>query len=702
MTAFASAYYVGIMWDGSSWTDEWSNVKQITFNRGRTGGILSQPEIGKCELVMVNDDKRFSPAYSSGALYGNLLPSREVYIAATIGKAATFDGSNYLQLGTDHADFKIESHLAFGAVFKPTATGHGTQRVLAKADPAGELCYQLTWDETNGIQAQVQVANETQTAADSTMTNANDWYFAVACYDYEALYLYTANITDNSDLTDTSTACRGDVEDSTEKLTLGADSAGGNNFYGSITYAFVRDDWLSALEVKTILSRGMSYHPKSTHLQGYWSFAEEDASDDSGNSHTLTASGTVSYGDATGLYDVALWRGKTKAFRMEATERQAHIDCVTEEEGFDLHENDLTPQTSLTTGDLVDDALDDYDWDTDNRIVETGLTTVPVGGWARRSALSIAHDLAEAEHGLFFFNRRGWPAFENRNHRRLGQASEAQTDFDGTALVADAEYVLSDENVYPYVKVRYYPRIIQALQVVWRGDVPFEMSNGDTLTIGAYYMEEGRQVECIDDQCVATTDYTANESSSGTGADRTASLSVTLTSYGASYGRLDLTASADLYVTKLQVQAKPYYDYYPTESFALNSTNVTAYGPRMLVLDNKFLQQHPNVTSDPFAYMLLERFEDPVASIDPVRVQANRNATQLRETLTLDVSDRIKITDTLTGLSAAEYWIEHVRHEVTHGETPHHYVEFNVSPYNTYGYWVLGTSEFDGDTTLAF
>lgn len=700
--AFAS-YSIQFKWDGTNWTEEWSNVKQIEINHGRSGGIMSKPAVSTCEIVVANDDKRFSPAYTSSPLYGDLLPGKEIRVRAIVGRYANFAGSSYLQLGTDHTDFKLETHVSFGALVYRTSATAG-QRIMAKADPGGNTCYQLKIDGSAGITAEVEVDGVVQSAADATATSTSTWYLAIATYDGETLTLYTKEMPDG-DLTTNATTCQGDITDSTEKITLAADSAGGNKLTGRLAYAFVRSDWLSVREVKRMVNRGLAYHAVTSNLTGWWTFKDSDATDSSDNSHTLTATGSMTYPALTDLYDVNLFRGRVKELRMEWADRQAHIACESEEGAFQRFESAIALVTD-TTGGLVDDALDDYSWSAANRIVQPGLLEVTVGGWAQQGGLDTCHKLAEAEHGLFFFDQAGWPVFQNRDYRRQFRSAQSQVTFDENTLVADAEYVLNDSDIYNDVRINFYPRRVEATAVLWEsGFVPFYMANTEEQTWAVYFSSGGEWVEAVNALTpVANTDYTANAESGGGGADKTADLTVAWEAW-AKGGWVTLTAGANLYVTKMQVRADPYDVWGKQMDRELDTTSIAAYGLRVFLLDNDFIQSLERNTEYefPYALMLLERFKDPVAAVAPVIIEANRSAVQLRAGLLMGLSDRITITHTLTGLSAAEFFVEQVKHSIaTGGAQPYHRVELDVDLWHAYGYWRIGTSEFDGETVVAY
>src|SRR5664279_2319417 len=89
MTSSAITFLFEFDWTNSgSWTDEAAYVQSI---KGRCGLHTGDPilsgvaEPGSFALRLRNETQRFSPGYSSGPLYGNLLPRRPFRIRVTDG-----------------------------------------------------------------------------------------------------------------------------------------------------------------------------------------------------------------------------------------------------------------------------------------------------------------------------------------------------------------------------------------------------------------------------------------------------------------------------------------------------------------------------------------------------------------------------------------------------------------------------------------
>jgi len=95
------AYEVHVDWDATDWAaipdfsqdidDISSYVKKIYIDRGKKVELGNTPA-GTLDIILVNSDKRFSPPYAAGPLYGKIRPWLPVRVRATVtgGSAIIF------------------------------------------------------------------------------------------------------------------------------------------------------------------------------------------------------------------------------------------------------------------------------------------------------------------------------------------------------------------------------------------------------------------------------------------------------------------------------------------------------------------------------------------------------------------------------------------------------------------------------------
>ena len=67
-----------------TWTEVTTDVRRLNIHRGRSSDF-DQFETGTATIVFDNRNRKYDPFYTSGSLYGKLLPRRQVRITAQIG-----------------------------------------------------------------------------------------------------------------------------------------------------------------------------------------------------------------------------------------------------------------------------------------------------------------------------------------------------------------------------------------------------------------------------------------------------------------------------------------------------------------------------------------------------------------------------------------------------------------------------------------
>lgn len=196
--------------------------------------------------------------------------------------------------------------------------------------------------------------------------------------------------------------------------------------------------------------------------------------------------------------------------------------------------------------------------DTGDYSFADGLQDLPVHFAVGQNPASAMQDVADAEmFGWLFVNAAGQVVFQSRSSR-LGTSVD-DTWGDGTGIVPHAvDYDLDPLEYVTNVRARGVRFAVGDADVeVQRWSVG--VNNGLHLASGQVY-ERTFQAESATVSLttpVAYTDYLANASDDGSGADRTGSLTVTLTDLGGGRYSVKLVAAAELYVHKFQVRGQP-------------------------------------------------------------------------------------------------------------------------------------------------
>lgn len=275
--------------------------------------------------------------------------------------------------------------------------------------------------------------------------------------------------------------------------------------------------------------------------------------------------------------------------------------------------------------------------------------------YARQPALSEFGKLATSELGPIYVKANGTLRYESRYQRMLDTTSDwtiGDTDLRGLTLPSKRDEIINT------VRTITHGKIVDALPTT----IVYDQSN--VIALGASASKTllgpfrdpvtGEEIGATAIQpCTATTDYLANTAADGTGANVTSSLSVTVTS-GSAGAQFVLTngTAATMYVTQLQLRGKGVYDHGTTQHQARNTTSITSYGERVVSLDMSY-QDNDEVGQGAADY-LLAKFKDPLAQVRTITVLGN-TAAKLTQLLTRDISDRLTISETLTGVSGSFY-----------------------------------------------
>ena len=277
------------------------------------------------------------------------------------------------------------------------------------------------------------------------------------------------------------------------------------------------------------------------------------------------------------------------------------------------------------------------------------------------TALSAFQTIAASEVGFIFIKgdttQGSTLVFENRTTRQAS-ISVATISNDMIDMTANR----SMKELLNRINVTSYPREVDVAATT----VLYKLSNanttvlsGSTLTIDAAYTDPNQKAARIGGTemvtPVAITDYTMNTLADGTGADLTASFTVTPT-FGANSAKLTIVNSSavDGFITLLQIRGKGIYTYDATISTSQDTASQYLYGINTLSYDMPY-QDTLTVgqsAADYFKYV----YKNPLTYLRDITIDANASSTFMGYALAREISDRITVSETVTGLSA-EYFI---------------------------------------------
>ena len=264
----------------------------------------------------------------------------------------------------------------------------------------------------------------------------------------------------------------------------------------------------------------------------------------------------------------------------------------------------------------------------------------------------------------FLLKEDGGYLLQENDSKLILDVSEQANYFTDTAAGADISY---GNNMFNYITVTSYPRKFDtAATVLYSLNSAMSLAAGETRDLvgnfrdpmGGAWRVAGKTMVSP----VSTTDYLMNTLSSGSGVDKTGSLSVTCT-YGANAASYALTnnGTATYYVTKLQARGLGIYLYDPITYTAEDATSQTAHGLQPLNISMTY-QDNADTAEYVGAFELLN-LRNPRLELDRYPFWANRDGDHMMAFIAVDMGDRIHFTETQTGFDRDRY-IDGIQFEV--------------------------------------
>jgi hypothetical protein len=207
----------------------------------------------------------------------------------------------------------------------------------------------------------------------------------------------------------------------------------------------------------------------------------------------------------------------------------------------------------------------------------------------------------------------------------------------------------------------------------------------------------------------AVPDYTMNVAANGSGVDLTAQFSV-VAIYGANevYFTIANNGTQSAYVTTLRPRGKGVYDYSTVMGEAKDDASITKYGENVLTFD-MFYQNDPEHGAQAAAY-ILNVYKNEGSFVQSVSFPASKSDALMVAALDMDISDRIGIRETVTGLTddgpgttVLGHHIQNVTLTIEPGGIV--WCSWGLAPADAAAYWIMdqvGRSELDVSTKLGF
>ena len=374
----------------------------------------------------------------------------------------------------------------------------------------------------------------------------------------------------------------------------------------------------------------------------------------------------------------------------------------------------LAMSTSILTGTLIGDILNDAGWPAGDRDIEVGKTTVTRFWLDRMLALNALRVVEQTEGGFLAESRDGKVVFEDRHHRLLTAGTTSQATFTDAVGAARGYSRIRQIDPLPFIFNEFEAHIrlytVGALATLWTlaesgADSP-SLVPGESRTFWAQFPNPDSTTDAFGVDAwttpVATTDYIANTKSDGTGTDRTSSIAVIVSKFGEAM-KITLTnnhAVDIVFLTLLQARGTPITSKDPVRVSANDAISETRYGERTFTARTDFIPGTDEGQN--WADYHLSIYKDPVILLE-MTFAPNKDENHRAEALGRDLSDRITVVGTgKAGLGvSADFFIEAEHNVFT--EEHESMTTWLLSQAEQFSdFWVLGVSKLGIDTRLAY
>ena len=387
--------------------------------------------------------------------------------------------------------------------------------------------------------------------------------------------------------------------------------------------------------------------------------------------------------------------------------QKAFLPCV---DGFDQlirAKVSMALQVDKKSGQLFTTALDAVSWSAARRTLDTGIDTYPLVHAERQPCKDFLQKLETSEFGFVYIGGDGYLNWEDRHHRL--KAPHITSQWTATALLyMDIEPTDSLKSVRNKIILTAQPKTkAGALSDIWtlqensaNADSP-SLAAGETKTFWASYADANGMPniagEVVDTGANPATHYAGNDNIDGSGANRTADVTVVQTTFAAS-AKLVVTngGATSLYLTLLKVEGKIYTDSGRLQIESENATSQTKYLKRELKMDLPYYQSTAIMQGMADYQLSIKKDAIPGYRIE----LANASDAILTQILARKVSDRITLQNTTLNIDD-DFHIEKIEHEITEAGKLHK-CWWTLSRASDIEYWILGTSALGTGTRLAY
>jgi hypothetical protein len=326
----------------------------------------------------------------------------------------------------------------------------------------------------------------------------------------------------------------------------------------------------------------------------------------------------------------------------------------------------------------------------------------------KSTALAAAKRIVMSEFGYGYVagdtKRGGVLTYEDRHTRVKNQTVIATI----SNVMSEMEVERSNKNIFNKVRAVSYPREVGVSnEVLYTLQRVISINANNTETFIGRYKDPSNRDSRISGNTMVTpvvdTDYKFGSSEGGGSNDMNADLGVTVT-FGANSAKIVLAnnGSSVGYVNLFQLRGLAIRTYEAATALAEDSNSQDNYGVRDLPIVLQY-QDNPLVAQD-WADSILSGWKDPITLVKSVTFWANRSDALLAAALSVEIGNRVTLTESVSAISSADYVVNGIQLWLK-GKSKNLMVKWYLAPASTEAYWLLGTtgaSELGQTTALGF
>lgn len=351
-------------------------------------------------------------------------------------------------------------------------------------------------------------------------------------------------------------------------------------------------------------------------------------------------------------------------------------------------------QENITLDDAIGLVLDYVGWPARwGRALDISSDIIP-HWWASgdKKAGSELEDMVNSFLGYFFIAADG-----SATYRKRQSVGGSVVDLYQSQLLKDISNPVPWQFHRNVTRFRVHPRLVASTGTIWQfeGDNPSVPVGGSTTLWANYsYLNSPCPAKNVVTP-VASTDWTANTSSDGSGTDKTADVSFSFTDFGDT-AKLTFTNNSGVvvYIISPKIRGDAVYAPYTTDvTYPADPASVSQ--PRELFVDLPW-QQDINVAIN-FAEVI-GPFMDGLHPFPAVQLEG-RPSLQFPP----DLFDIITLTSDTLGIGGTSFRVSGIRHESLSSMQAFRTI-FTLEPYlSTEGFWTWDTaSVFDSSTVFGW